>query len=240
MSHATSPADPARTVRLRVRRLDPSRDRRPRWQQYETPARPKMSVLDALFAVLEQQDGSLAFRYSCRTQMCGSCAVVINGREGLACGARLDDLPGTVTVEPLRHLPVIKDLVVDMAPFFAAYAAIAPSFHGDGSAEPAVLPPASGAREAVDEHLMCITCGACYSACPTVRRGGYLGPAALNRAYTLIADVRDIDTEERLHTVAGAGGVFSCRNVGNCAAVCPLRLEPLRAIQRLRARMLGG
>lgn len=222
-------------VTVRVRRSEA--DRAPYWQSYTVAATPKMSVLDALFDILERQDPTLSFRYSCRAQMCGSCAMLIDGREGLACGRRLETLGPTITVEPLRHLPLVKDLVVDMAPFFAAYGAVDPTFAGNGTGEPAVIAPASGLRAAVDQHLGCISCGACYSACPIVGANPrYAGPAALNRVYTLVADVRDDATARRLALVSGADGIFSCRCAGNCVDVCPVNIAPMFAIQRLRRR----
>jgi len=226
-----------RAITLHIRRFSPGAE--PYWQAYAVPVTPKMSVLDALFDVLEQQDPTLSFRYSCRAQMCGSCAMRVNGRETLACGRRLEELEDAVTVEPLRNLPVMKDLVVDMAPFFAGYGAVDPAFAGATGAEPAVIPPASGLRAAVDEHLGCISCGACYSACPIVAlNANFAGPAALNRVYTLVADVRDQAAERRLALASGADGVFSCRCVGNCVEVCPVNIAPMFAIQRLRRRAI--
>jgi succinate dehydrogenase/fumarate reductase iron-sulfur protein len=222
-------------VTVRVRRG--SADDPQHWQAYNVAVTPKMSVLDALFDILEGQDPTLSFRYSCRAQMCGSCAMLIDGREALACGRRLETLGATVTVEPLRHLPLVKDLVVDMAPFFAGYAAVDPTFAGGGTDGPAVIPPSSGLRAAVDQHLGCISCGACYSACPIVGANPrYAGPAALNRVYTLVADVRDEATARRLALVSGADGIFSCRCAGNCVDVCPVNIAPMFAIQRLRRR----
>lgn len=226
-----------RTVTLRIKRFGGELGSRSRWQRFELVARPKMSVLDALFAVLEEQDGTLGFRYSCRAEMCGSCGMVIDGRERLACGTRLETLGRSVSVEPLRNLPVIKDLVVDLAPFFGQYRAVTPYFVGTGTADPAVIPPNSGIRRFVEPQLGCITCGACYSACPIVGANPrYLGPAALNRAFSLIADSRDSAGPARLARLVGDDGVYGCHDVGNCVAACPVQIEPLAAIQRLRKR----
>ena len=236
----SAPAPARRTVTFRVKRFQPGVDARPHWERYDVAVEPKMSVLDALFAILERQDGTLGFRYSCRAAMCGSCAMVINGREGLACSTRLDGMGRTVTVEPMRRQPVIKDLVVDMASFWEKYAAIKPYFVGGRYEEPAVIRPDSGEREIIDEQLDCITCGACYSACPIVAfNPHYLGPAALNRAYNLVADVRDTATEERLAAVCCSDGAFTCHNAFNCVEVCPQQLDPQRSIQLLRGRAFG-
>jgi succinate dehydrogenase/fumarate reductase iron-sulfur protein len=229
-------------VIVRVRRFDPAaHNRGGRWQAYEVEPQPMMSVLDALFWILEHDDPTLAFRYSCRAGMCGSCAMVINGREALACAARLAQLRGPVSVEPLRSLPVVKDLLVDLRPFFDKYRAVDPFYVGDtGSlagpaSEPAVVPRGDPAREVVDRQIDCISCGACYSACPVV---GYLpeflGPAALNRAYAIAADTRDQAGAARLRRVTRDGGVYACHSVGNCVTVCPVGVNPLLSIQLLR------
>ena len=226
---------------FRVRRADPEGGARPRWQTYPVSAQPKMSVLDGLFWILEHADGTLAFRYSCRAGMCGSCAMVVNGRETLACRQRLEHVADPVHIEPLRSLPVIKDLVVDMAPFFARYEAVDPYYVGEdpsmagAAGTPAVVPPAAGARALVDQQLGCISCGACYSACPVVAfNPAYLGPAALNRAYTLRADLREAGADRRLRLVSGDGGVHACHDVGNCVLACPVGINPLLSIILLR------
>jgi succinate dehydrogenase/fumarate reductase iron-sulfur protein len=228
-------------VIIRVRRFDPAVDRRGRWQTYEVEPQPMMSVLDALFWILERDDPTLAFRYSCRAGMCGSCAMVINGRESLACAARLAHLRAPVSVEPLRSLPVVKDLLVDLAPFFDKYRDVAPFYVGEAPSltepaqEPAAVPRGDPSREIVERQIDCISCGACYSACPVV---GYLpeflGPAALNRAYAIAADTRDRGGAVRLQRVTGNGGVHACHSVGNCVTVCPVGVNPLLSIQLLR------
>ena len=226
---------------IRVRRFDPAADRRPRWQIYQVEARPMMSVLDTLFWILEQRDPTLAFRYSCRAGMCGSCAMVVNGREGLACGLRLERLRPPVSVEPLRSLPVVKDLLVDLRPFYDKYRAVDPFYVGEApsllgpAADPAVIPPGAGARQVVDRQIDCISCGACYSACPVAAIvPEFLGPAALNRAYAVSADTRDTAAAERLRVAAADGGMFACHSVGNCVTVCPVGVNPLLSIQLLR------
>ncbi|MGH7685154.1 MAG: succinate dehydrogenase/fumarate reductase iron-sulfur subunit, partial [Vulcanimicrobiaceae bacterium] len=223
-----------------IRRFEPAKNPRPYWATYTIEAKPKLSVLDGLFAVLEQQDGTLGFRYSCRAGMCGSCAVRIDGREGLACRIRLENLGSTITVEPLRSLPVIKDLLTDMTPFFEKYRKVEPFFVGvqpsfaDAVPEPERVDPSQPLRKSADRAIDCISCGACYSACPTVAtNAAYLGPAALNRAFALAADQRDRDGK-RLTLVIGDDGVYGCRSVGNCVSVCPAGVAPLAAISLLR------
>ena len=226
---------------VRVRRFDPAADRRPRWQSYEVEARPMMSVLDALFAILEHLDPTLAFRYSCRAGMCGSCAMVINGREALACAVRLERVRPPLSVEPLRALPVVKDLLVDLRPFFDKYRAVDPFYVGETTSllgqapDPAAIPRGDASRDVVDRQIDCISCGACYSACPVVGLlPEFLGPAALNRAYAIAADGRDTAGAERLRRVTADGGVYACHSVGNCVTVCPVGVNPLLSIQLLR------
>ena len=225
---------------FRIRRFDPKSDRAPYWSTYNIEAKPKFSVLDALFTILETQDGSLAFRYSCRAGMCGSCAMRVNGREALACRLRLEGLGSTISVEPLRSLPVIKDLSTDMTPFFEKYRRIDPFFVGEepsfaqAAGEPVRVDPRAPLRRDADWAIDCIACGACYSACPTVASNpAYLGPAALNRAFALSADERDRDTK-RIALVTGPDGIYGCRSVGNCVSVCPAGVAPLTAIALLR------
>lgn len=226
---------------VRVRRLDPAADRRARWQTYVVEPLPMMSVLDALFWILEHDDPTLAFRYSCRAGMCGSCAMVVNGREALACAVRLANVRPPVSVEPLRSLPVIKDLLVDLRPFFDKYRAVDPFYVGettslmDPASEPARVPRGDAARDVVDQQIDCISCGACYSACPVVGFvPEFLGPAALNRAYAIAADTRDQAGAERLSRLRQDGGVYACHSIGNCVTVCPVGVNPLLSIQLLR------
>lgn len=208
--------------------------------QYEIDVAPGMglTVLDLLFRIQEAVDPTLSFRWSCRNWMCGSCGMVVNGQEQLACKAKLSDLTGReIRIQPMRNLPIIKDLVVDLAPFFASFDRAQASFEpgpGEGLAE--VLP---AEREGLDEHLDCITCGLCYSACSMVSIfPAYMGPAALNRAYTLQRDSRDSGLAERRDAVTGDGGVWQCHVMGDCTRVCPKGIDPRQAIQRLK--VAGG
>ena len=228
--------EPTKTVNLRVRRFDPACGREPSWQEYPVPLLDRITVLDALFYVVANLDSTLSFRCACRAAMCGSCGMVMNGREGLACRTQLSDLGPTARVEPLRNLPVVKDLAVDMEPFFDKYRAVTPYLVPKADAtEPAVIPADSPLRDLVDEHLECITCGACYSACSLVASDpDYLGPAALNRAYCLTADVRDAYRQQRLDAVQDQHGVWRCHQLFECTQVCPKKLIPTRAIRKLK------
>ena len=196
-----------------------------------------MTVLDAIAHVQQHDEPALAFRYSCRVGMCGTCAVVINGREGWACRTLIEDLPGrSVTVEPLRNLPVIKDLVVDMRPFFSALTRAA-GFFVPG--EDASTLPSAAERENIDPHIECITCGACYSACTMLQWDReYLGPAALNRVATLVMDSRDAATVPRLAAIDDEHGCWRCHSQFTCTEVCPMHLRPAESIGYLKRRIV--
>jgi succinate dehydrogenase/fumarate reductase iron-sulfur protein len=207
-------------------------------KEYAVQVPPEGMVMDALFAVQAGSDPSLAFRVSCRAGICGSCAVRVDGRERLACQAPLSLVGDRVRVEPLRSLPVLRDLVVDLDPFFQKWARVGPAFRGrPGLTEPARVRPDQ--RRLVDRVINCVTCAACYSACDVVALNPrFLGPAALARAYALIDDVRDGDGATRLAVAAGPDGAWRCHTEGPCTVVCPKAVAPTLAIQALRRRGL--
>lgn len=224
-----------RSIRLKVWRQEPAEPGALVEYRLEVP--PEGMLVDALFAIQAQVDSTLAFRVSCRAGICGSCALRVNGRERLACQTPLSSVPDKVRVEPLRNLPVLRDLVADLEPFFAKYGAIHPEFHPRPLDEPARITAAE--RGLVERAINCISCGACYSACDMVGLNpDFLGPAALARAWALVGDTRDADPEDRLAEAAGEQGVWRCHNLGNCTVVCPKAVAPLLAIQALRKRAL--
>ncbi len=213
------------------------------FQNYVVASRPRMTVLDALTTIQSEQDSSLGFRYSCRVGMCGTCALRVNGRPRWACRTRLEDLRGKITLEPLANFPVLRDLAVDMNPFFAgmkrARGWAEPTL--DASATPARIPPEGKERDRIEPHIECITCGICYSACTIVgHEPGFLGPAALNRAYTLVCDSRDAAGEERLTEVAGEHGIWRCHSQFNCMEACPKGINPTAAIHGLKRRAIAN
>src|SRR5437867_7328491 len=217
-----------------------------RVEEYRIGAGPDTTVLDALVDVQRTQDPTLAFRYACRVGMCGSCAMVVNGRERWACRTRLASLgPGPVSVRPLYHFPLLRDLVVDMTPFVERHAAVGAALAPAAQAEPyVVIPSASAERAEIDDAIECIGCGMCLSACTMVvhdRR--FPGPAALNRAFTLQRDRRDAAHGARWAMLLGDDALPRCHGQGNCADVCPMGLSPTRSIIRLRQmavrRMVG-
>ncbi len=229
------------TVVLNVFRFDPEVDERPRRQTYEVPVQPGMTVLDALLYVLDNLDGTLAFRYACRQAICGSCGMFINGLPRLACQTQISALKSKViTLDPLRPLPVIKDLVVDMEPFYEKVRQVMPYFQ-PREAKPGEREYLQSPKEfkKFEEHTNCIMCGCCYAACPmSWTDPEYLGPAALSKVYRFAADSRDAATLERLKLVDNEHGVWRCHKVMACAEVCPKGVNPTFAIARLQLSLV--
>ena len=232
------------TFTLSVRRGSPEQNPTAHWQDFDVPlVEATMSVLDALIWVQRNVDPSLAFRRACRVGMCGTCGTVINGREGLACQTLLGSVAGNggeVRVQPLRHLPVIRDLVTDPGLFFDHLRGVDPSLvPGPDLQEPVVLSPDSRERRTVSPHRECIYCGLCYSACSVAGLDpGFLGPAALNRAFALVSDSRDASGNQRLQKVASEQGLWRCHTIFECTAVCPKGIPITRAIQGLKRRVV--
>jgi fumarate reductase iron-sulfur subunit len=222
-------------VRLNVFRWAPGETERV--HPYDVEAVADTTVLDALVAVQREQEPTLALRYACRVGMCGSCAMVVNGRERWACRTRLASLgPGPVSVRPLYHFPLLRDLVVDMTPFVARQAAVGAALVPAADAASYVeIPPASAERAEIDDAIECIGCGMCVSACTMVAHDErFPGPAALNRAFTLQRDRRDAGHHVRWAVLLGDDALPRCHGQGNCTDVCPMGLSPMRSIIRLR------
>jgi fumarate reductase iron-sulfur subunit len=229
---------------LRVFRWAPGADER--FDEFTVTAGPETTVLDALVEVQRGRDATIAFRYACRVGMCGSCAMVVNGRERWACRTRLATLgTGAVTVRPLYHFPLLRDLVVDMAPFRARMASVGGALVPRADApDYAVVPPEGGERREIDAAIECIGCAMCVSACTMVAHArDFPGPAALNRAFTLQRDHRDGAKEERWAALLGDDALGRCHGQGNCTDVCPMEISPTGSILRLRRlatrRLLG-
>ena len=227
----------ASSVTLRVFRWTP--DEPERVQEYRVAAEADTTVLDALVEIQRGTDPTLAFRYACRVGMCGSCAMVVNGRERWACRTRLASLgPGPVSVRPLYHFPLLRDLVVDMAPFAAKLrdvrAALTPD---EGAPRYAIVSALSAERGEIDPAIECIGCGMCVSACTMVGHNArFPGPAALNRAFTLELDHRDAGRADRWRVLLGDDALARCHGQGNCTEVCPMELAPADSIRGLRRR----
>jgi fumarate reductase iron-sulfur subunit len=218
---------------------------RERVQKYWVRARQGMTVLDALVEVQRGTDPTLAFRYACRVGMCGSCAMVINGRERWACRTLLAGLPrGAVTLRPLYNFPLIRDLVVDMAPIkskmLATKAVFVPGRRpGEEEASFATIGSETKERRAIDAAVECIGCGMCVSACTMVGHDArFPGPAALNRVFTLQRDSRDSAHAERGEALLSEDVLARCHGQANCTEVCPMQLSPTDSILALRRRAI--
>ncbi len=209
------------------------------FQEYEVPRRESQTVLDVVTHIQRALDPTLAYRYACRVGMCGSCAMTVNGAARWTCRTHVDTVAkdGHLTVAPLRNLPVIRDLVADLREFFDKWARAGGQFRGARSRGDDFerVPPQSEARRLADAGIECIGCAVCYASCDVVARlPEYLGPAALNRAWTLATDARDTGGPERLRAVAGDAGALSCHTHMSCAERCPKGLSPTAGIAGLK------
>ena len=219
-------------VTLRIRRYNPELDDEPHWEEYRVTAEPTDRVLDLLHEVKWYQDGTLTFRRSCAHGVCGSDAMLINGRNRLACEMLVRDAGNHITVEAIRGLPVVKDLLVDMEPFWDSYRSVKPFLVNDDV-------PADGRerrqsredRERFEDTSRCILCAACTTSCPVFwsdQQHG--GPASIVNAHRFIVDSRDRAGKERLEILADPDGVWRCRTTFNCVEACPRDINVTGAI----------
>lgn len=228
-------------VRVKVRRFNPEADRKPHWAVYQLEADRSDRVLDLLVRIKGCQDGSLTFRRSCAHGICGSDAMVINGHNRLACKVLVKDVGNSVTVEPLRGLPVIKDLAVDMEPFFAHYRSIKPWLINDDPLPYAERLQSPDARARFDDTTKCILCASCTTSCPSFwASDSYVGPAAIVQAHRFIFDDRDHGAEVRLAILSDKNGVWRCRTIYNCVDACPREIDVTRAIGEVKKAILTG
>ena len=214
-----------------------------RYQTFSVPRRASQTVLDVVTHIQRRLDATLAYRFACRVGMCGSCAMMVNGAPRWTCRTHVDKVagPGALTLAPLANLPVVKDLVADMGEFFDKWARSRGQFKPSASRADdfARVNPASHARREADAAIECIGCGVCYAACDVVKwNRDYLGPAALNRAWALVNDVRDAGRRERLDAVAGDAGCHACHTMMSCTELCPKSLAPTRSIAGLKRALL--
>ncbi|MDQ3986184.1 MAG: succinate dehydrogenase iron-sulfur subunit [Actinomycetota bacterium] len=228
-------------VKLKILRFNPETDDAPHFETYEIEAQPMDRLLDCLHKVKWEEDSSLALRRSCAHGICGSDAMVINGVNMLACKVLIKDLKQPIRVEPIRGLPLVKDLIVDMEPFFAGYRAVKPWLITDpDEKEPErerLQTPEE--RERFDDTTKCILCAACTTSCPIYWTDqAYVGPAAIVNAHRFIFDSRDAGARERLEVLSQRGGVFKCRTVFNCTAACPRGIKVTKAIQEVKQASL--
>ena len=213
------------------------------FREFEVPRHPSQTVLDVVTYIQRTLDPALAYRYACRVGMCGSCAMTVNGVPRWTCRTHVDKVIGNdrLEVAPLRNLPVIRDLVTDMSAFFDKWARAKGQFRGERTRRDDFAPvkPDSAQRKSVDAGIECIGCGVCYSACDVVSwNPDYLGPAALNRAWTLVQDERDAVKQERLRAVAGDAGCHSCHTHMSCTERCPKHISPTAGIAGLKREIL--
>jgi succinate dehydrogenase / fumarate reductase, iron-sulfur subunit len=235
-------------ITVKIKRMDPEKPGKdkPYWQTFTVKdVEPTDQILDVLHRVKWEQDGTLTLRRSCAHGVCGSDGMRINGVNALACKALVQDVDTSkpVTVEPLNGLPVLKDLVVDMEPFFAHYRAVMPYFVNDDPV------PADG-RERLQSHedrmkfddtTKCILCACCTTSCPSFwANGNYVGPAAIVQAHRFIFDSRDQAAQDRLDVLSEPDGVWRCRTIFNCTPACPREIEVTRAIGEVKLAIRKG
>jgi fumarate reductase iron-sulfur subunit len=210
---------------------------------YAVPQHDNQTVLDVVTFVQRCLDPTLAYRFSCRVGMCGTCAMTVNGRPRWTCRTHVTKVirDGRLQIAPLENLPVIKDLATDMSAFFEKWERAHGRFVPARSRQDPIarIPPDGAARMAADAAIECINCGICYAACDTVRwNPAYLGPAALNRAWSLLNDERDAANRDRLAAVTASGGCHSCHSHQSCQEHCPQALNPTASIAGLKRRAM--
>ena len=242
-THFAAAAGASRTQRFKIYRYDPDSGENPRTDTYDLDLdRCGPMVLDALIKIKNEVDATLTFRRSCREGICGSCAMNIDGTNTLACIKPIGEVRGEVRIYPLPHMPVIKDLVPDMADFYAQYAAIEPWMKTD-TAPPATQErlQAPEDRERLDGLYECILCACCSTSCPSYWWNGdrYLGPATLLQAHRWLVDSRDEATGERLDALEDPFRLYRCHTIMNCTRTCPKHLNPAKAIAEIKKMMIA-
>jgi succinate dehydrogenase / fumarate reductase iron-sulfur subunit len=228
-------------VKLSILRYNPETDEEPHFESYSVEADPMDRLLDLLHQVKWEHDSSLALRRSCAHGICGSDAMVINGVNALACKVLVKDLAQPITVEPIRGLPLQRDLIVDMDPFFAGYLAVKPWLITDDTEKEPERErlQSQEARERFDDTTKCILCAACTTSCPIFWSDEqYVGPAAIVNAHRFIFDSRDSGAGERLEILSSKNGAFKCRTAFNCTAACPRGIKVTKAIQEVKQAAL--
>jgi succinate dehydrogenase / fumarate reductase iron-sulfur subunit len=228
------------TLTLKIRRYNPEvRGEESWWDEFEIQADPDDRLLDALHQVKWYHDGTLALRRSCAHGICGSDAMMIDGKNALACKVIVRDIAPKVTVEPIRGLPVLKDLIVDMEPFFAGYRSVLPYLINDSGEPDTERLQSPEDRQRFDDTTKCILCAACTTSCPIFWGDEeYVGPAAIVNAHRFVYDSRDEGGKERLKILSEKTGVFRCRTTFNCTEACPRGIEVTKAIQEVKRSIL--
>lgn len=231
----------AEKVKFKIFRFDPEVDKTYRFEIFEVPTKPGMTVLEGLYYIRDYIDGSLTFRSACRAAVCGSCAMHVNAYYRLACETQIGNLwSKTVTIRPLSNLPVIKDLAVDMTAFWEKLKAIKPYLMPGTPAPEKERSQTPQDQEKLMGIIDCILCSACYSSCTVnLTDPNYLGPAALLKANRFLIDSRDNAESERLRLVDGDPGVWRCHTIFNCQKACPKDCDPTGSIANLKRHLIS-
>jgi succinate dehydrogenase / fumarate reductase iron-sulfur subunit len=241
-SHFAAPAEARNKKVFRIYRWNPDDGGRPRIDSYEIDLdQCGPMVLDAVIKIKNEIDPTLTFRRSCREGICGSCAMNIDGTNTLACTKPIAEISGDVKINPLPHLPVVKDIVPDLSHFYAQYATIRPWIRTQSTTPPDRERLQSKAdREKLDGLYECILCACCSTSCPSYWWNGdrYLGPAILLQAYRWLADSRDEATGERLDELEDPFRLYRCHTIMNCTRTCPKGLNPAKAIAEIKEMLM--
>ncbi|MFD8191347.1 succinate dehydrogenase iron-sulfur subunit [Streptomyces wuyuanensis] len=238
---AEAVSSPYITVTFRIRRFNPEISDTAVWEDFQIEIDPKERVLDGLHKIKWDVDGTLTFRRSCAHGICGSDAMRINGKNRLACKTLIKDInpQKPITIEAIKGLTVLKDLVVDMEPFFQAYRDVMPFLVTKGNEPTRERLQSAEDRERFDDTTKCILCAACTSSCPVFWNDGqYFGPAAIVNAHRFIFDSRDEAGEQRLEILNDKDGVWRCRTTFNCTDACPRGIEVTKAIQEVKRALI--
>jgi succinate dehydrogenase / fumarate reductase iron-sulfur subunit len=228
-------------ITLKIFRYNPELDKKPRYDVYKLEGEPTDRVLDLMEYVKGYHDGTLSFRRSCAHGICGSDAMRINGLNRLACKALVKDVGSKITVEPILGMRVIKDLIVDMEPFFENFRSVRPYLVNDEPAPKTERLQSPEQRERFDDTTKCILCACCTSSCPSFwANDEYVGPAAIVAAHRFIFDSRDRAAAERLNILNDQFGVYRCHTVFNCTVACPREIEVTKAIGEVKKAIATG
>lgn len=225
---------------FKIFRFDPDRDNKPYFQTYKVRIHKGETVLEALLNIQDEKDGSLSFRYACRSAVCGSCGVTINGAIALACKTQLHSIFGDhVLIEPLPNMTIIKDMVVDLEPFWKTYEMIKPWLHEEEIVPEKERLVSPESMKNIDQYINCILCACCYGACPVLGRNEeYLGPAAIAKLFRFLEDSRDKRDLDIIERFNNEKGIWACDTVFRCIDACPKDVRPTDGIAGVRRRFL--
>ena len=233
------PREDRLTLHLRIRRYNPEVGEDSWWDEFTIECDPLDRLVEVMHEIKWRHDGTLSFRRSCAHGICGSDAMMINGRNALACKVLAQDVAPKVTIEPIRGLAVLKDLIVDMDPFIDGYKMMLPYLINESGEPDKERRQSPQDRERYDDTTKCILCAACTTSCPVFwGDDAYVGPAAIVNAHRFIFDSRDEAGTERLRILSEKTGVFRCRTTFNCTDACPRGIEVTKAIQEVKRAIL--